>query len=458
MANTGDTSITKTQALNFARNAQNMAELSCEKIKGFHLVKTQKGATWRLRYTDFAGKRRKLSLGKLVDGSSDRMRAVDLALEYRGELARGIDPAFEIKKLKKKFKDDSDSRANRLLRTYLDGPYKKHQSSKKNGGQHTLDLISRAFECFLDKPMDEISRDDLVKWQETYTQKDADNKRAHSTIVRAFSALRTLLRHAVQNGTLETDPTLNFSLVKEADEEKEMRLNGSVLVKRRMLTDDELAGISKGLSLYREKIVKGRESSRIHGQAHLPSFKNLAHPHWFFPFFRLAAYSGMRPGDLYSLNWQELNLNFKRLVKVPNKTRHHGNPCKLDLPLNEDITHVLKQWHEQAQCPTEGLVFPSPVTGRQMDKKAHVKHWKATLKLGDVNSDIDFYSLRHHYISKLVANSVPLFTVARLAGHKSIKMIEEHYGHLAPHAAAEALSLIAGDFSEGNIEIKDKAK
>ncbi len=79
MAKTGDTSITKTQAINFARDAKNMAELSCDKIKGFHLVKTQKGATWRLPYTNFSGKRRKMSLGKLVDGTADRMKAVDQA-------------------------------------------------------------------------------------------------------------------------------------------------------------------------------------------------------------------------------------------------------------------------------------------------------------------------------------------------------------------------------------------
>jgi len=59
--------------------------------------------------------------------------------------------------------------------------------------------------------------------------------------------------------------------------------------------------------------------------------------------------------------------------------------------------------------------------------------------------DLDFYSLRHHYISRLVAGSIPLFTVARLAGHKSVKMIEQHYGRLAPNAAIEALALIAGD-------------
>jgi integrase len=456
LAKTGDTSITKTQAVNFARDAANMAELSCDKIKGFHLVKTQKGATWRLRYTDFSGKRRKLSLGKLVDGTSDRMRAVDLAQEYRGELSKGKDPVAEITKLKAKFKTDSELRESRLLRAYLEGPYKKHQAKKKDGGRHTLDLISRAFSDLLDTPMDAITKKDLANWQEKYRIGNDGKIRAHSTTMRSFSALRTLLRHAVQHGAIDVDPTTNFKLSSEADEDKEKRLNGDALVKRRMLTAEELTGISQGIALYKADLISKRENSRKHGQASLPSLENLVHPHWFFPFFRLAAYTGMRPGDLYSLNWQELNLTFSRLVKVPNKTRHHGNPSKLDLPLDQHITEIMDAWHKQLGSPVNGLVFPSPVNGNKMDKKAHIRHWKAVLQLGEITSDIDFYSLRHHYISKLVANSVPLFTVARLAGHKSTKMIEEHYGHLAPHAAAEALSLISGDFVNTQSSIKNK--
>jgi integrase len=448
MANVSDTSITKTQAQAFNRNAENMAELTCSKIKGFYLVKTQKGATWRFRYTDFAGKRRKLNLGKFDSGTDDRTKAADLAEKYRGQISEGIDPAAVIDSLKSKFKDAADSRDQRLLQSYLDGPYTKYQGRKKDEGKHTVDLIRRAFADFLMLPMDEISENKLKNWQETYRVINADSIRAHSTIVRAFGALRTMLRHAVKNKVIELDPTGGFTLEAESDHDRSKRQDGSQHTNRRMLTDDELAGINKGIQLYREQFIEKRERSISHGRAYLQSLKHVAFPHWFFPFFRLAAYTGMRPGDLYSLNWQELNINFKRLVKVPSKSRHHANPSQVDIPLDENIYGVMKAWHEQLGSPSSGLVFPSNVTGNQMDKKAHVKHWKSVLTLGNIKTSIDFYSLRHHYISKLVAGGIPLFTVAKLAGHKSIKMIEEHYGHLAPNAAAEALSLISGDFVE----------
>ena len=73
MAKTSDTSISKTQAAKFIASATKDEELSCEKIKGFHLRKTQKGGTWRIRYTDFSGKIRKLSFkcGKNITMSSN---------------------------------------------------------------------------------------------------------------------------------------------------------------------------------------------------------------------------------------------------------------------------------------------------------------------------------------------------------------------------------------------------
>jgi integrase len=456
MANTSDTSITKTQAQAFTRNAAPMTELSCDKIKGFHLVKTQKGSTWRLRYTDFSGKRRKLNLGKFIDGTGDRMKAVDLAIEYRGQLAAGRDPAAKIDTLKQSFRSDAESKHSRLVKTYLEGAYTLHQSKKKDEGKHTIDMIKRAFIGLMDKPMDVITKENLKQWQIEY-RTDVNNKvRSHSTTSRSFSAFRTMVRHALKNDVIKVDPTANFSLEKESDSDKDARLNGSELATRRMLTKQELKGINSGITLYRDKLIQGRESSISHGKSNLVSLKDLAHPHWFFPFFRLAAYTGLRPGDLYTLNWQELNINFKRLVKTPNKTRHHSNPCKVDLPLNNGIAEIMKGWHEQLGSPSGGLIFPSPVTGLSMDKKAHITHWKTVLELGEVKASLDFYSLRHHYISKLVAGSIPLFTVAKLSGHKSVKMIEEHYGHLSPHAAAEALSLIAGDFHQNtNSHCKD---
>jgi integrase len=41
------------------------------------------------------------------------------------------------------------------------------------------------------------------------------------------------------------------------------------------------------------------------------------------------------------------------------------------------------------------------------------------------------YTLRHTWITDALEREVPVATVAELAGHKDLKMIQQHYGHLS---------------------------
>lgn len=52
----------------------------------------------------------------------------------------------------------------------------------------------------------------------------------------------------------------------------------------------------------------------------------------------------------------------------------------------------------------------------------------------------NFHALRHTYASLLVQAGVPLKFVAEQLGHSSIRMVEMHYGHLAPSVVAQAIS------------------
>lgn len=432
MANKSKTSISIDKSVAHVKVAPYQEELPCLKITGFHLKKTKAGGTWRLRYSDLAKKRRVLTLGRFVDGTKDRLEAAELALTYRGKVEDGGDPASEAEKELQQRRIKHTENLNSTVGIYFNGIYTKHQSRKIDAGKHNLGAIKRYFSGWFDWPMISVNKQNLKIWQLAMETKGL----SHETVKRSFGALRTMLRHAVSEGIIEADPTANFKLDPPRASEKAAKLDGSASKSRRMLTGEELAGINKGATLFNaectEKLNKANWNRPI--------------PAWFYPFFRLAAYSGLRTGDLFSLNWDELNLSFKRLSKTPRKTQHHSDPIKVDLPLDDGITKVLKNWHLYMGQPKSGLVFPNMQTNTQMDKKTHNKHWKKVLNLGGVTTAIDFYSLRHHYCSKMVSKGVPLFTVARLAGHKSTKMIEQHYGHLSPNAGRDALALISGDF------------
>ena len=198
--------------------------------------------------------------------------------------------------------------------------------------------------------------------------------------------------------------------------------------------------------MYAKDLIRKNINSRKHGKSYLADYTKLNYPHWFIPYCHLAMHTGLRPGDLYSLTWEELNLQYGRLIKECEKShnarRRNRQPAIVDMKLNSTIKNVLEKWHEDLGKPDKGLVFPSPVTGTQLDKQAHRKPWNHVKEFGEFDMQLDFYALRHHFISAQLANGVPIFTVAKLAGHKSIDMIAQHYGHQCPDRAIEAIDII----------------
>ena len=47
-------------------------------------------------------------------------------------------------------------------------------------------------------------------------------------------------------------------------------------------------------------------------------------------------------------------------------------------------------------------------------------------------SPINFHSLRHTFASLAIMDGVPIMIVAKNLGHVDTRMVERHYGHLAP--------------------------
>jgi integrase len=52
---------------------------------------------------------------------------------------------------------------------------------------------------------------------------------------------------------------------------------------------------------------------------------------------------------------------------------------------------------------------------------------------------ITFHGIRHTYASRLAMKGVPLAVIAAQLGHADIRMVEKHYGHLAPNYVADTV-------------------
>ena len=71
---------------------------------------------------------------------------------------------------------------------------------------------------------------------------------------------------------------------------------------------------------------------------------------------------------------------------------------------------------------------------------------KAACRAARIEPEANFHCLRHTYASHAIMNGAPLLVVAKNLGHSDTRMVEKHYGHLAPSYIADAIRAAAPRF------------
>ncbi len=80
-------------------------------------------------------------------------------------------------------------------------------------------------------------------------------------------------------------------------------------------------------------------------------------------------------------------------------------------------------------------------------KKSHQNRPMAdACKRAKLTPTIGFHGLRHTYASLAVMNGAPLLVLAKNLGHTDTRMVERHYGHLAPSYITDAIRAAAPRF------------
>ena len=76
----------------------------------------------------------------------------------------------------------------------------------------------------------------------------------------------------------------------------------------------------------------------------------------------------------------------------------------------------------------------------------HIGAVRAACERAGITPPINFHALRHTWASLAVMAGMPLMVVARNLGHSSTRMVEAHYGHLAPSYVADEIRRSAPQF------------
>ena len=401
------------------------------KITGLFLKRNTKSFTWNLSYRNNVGDKRSIKIGGYPSVTLDLAR--EIARKHQTALAQGSDPLVQRDNTKKASKD--------TIQAYFDSTYSAVLKGKKSG-EETAAYFPRHCANLMKLTFTQINAKHIHQWHQDMIKKGLTD----ASIQRVYGAFKTLLNDAVRKQHIKDSPIGSVNLDKYHRPQQGIKK----VNERKYLTQEQVTSLMEALDRYQDMKRQKRENSRIHGKPHLPSLDDFTYVDFVKPAILFMFYTGFRPGDIRTLKWEEVKLTGKTpsVIKAIEKTKHKNNAPQT-FPLTPDLVNVLKEWKTQNKNPTKGLVFPSD-KGTERTKRFLSDPWKNHIRpLANLPDDFDLYNLRHNFASWLVMSSADLLTVAKLMGHSDTKMIEKHYGHLAPehkqNALAKAFELMKDD-------------
>ncbi len=152
----------------------------------------------------------------------------------------------------------------------------------------------------------------------------------------------------------------------------------------------------------------------------------------------IAFNTGCRSSELRYLRWQDVDFKHRHIYIC--KHREDDFTLKTHeartIPINDTVMDLLQRMKQRK--PKVKYVFgPGEVVWRK-------KFLDPLKRIGESLgiAGMKMHTLRHEFLSALVMAGVPIPTVARLAGHKSVLVTMDYYVHLSPEHMQDAVNKV----------------
>ena len=218
------------------------------------------------------------------------------------------------------------------------------------------------------------------------------------TINRELSCLKNMLRKAVDWEYLETNPAWGVSQQREDAEEVEF------------LREEEIEPLLDACPPHTRAVVI------------------------------VALHTGMRRGELLNLQWRDVDFKNgdKGLIMV-RKSKNHDIRY---IPMNALVRETLQTLPRNIAAGKEESFVFAKSTGEGL--KSIRNGFEGAVRRCKLGKHIRFHDLRHTFASHLVMKGVDLRTVAKLMGHRDIR-VTMRYAHLAPDHLQAAVDVLTMD-------------
>lgn len=273
---------------------------------------------------------------------------------------------------------------------------------------------------FADVQLGALSPREIRRWIAELVEKGL----APATVKKAYQILHKTLQDAVEAGILIQSPCRGISLPKVEETERPV-LNALEVFR----VADEID------SRYRVLVL-------------------------------LAAYSSMRWGELITLTPGRLDFAGRTVNVLENTVELSGklyppSPPKTragrrKIPLPVSIIEELRQHIEARALSESDLLFQAP-EGGSLRKSFGPRFWTPATKKAGVYP-FRFHDLRHTAISYWILCGASPKQIAKWAGHTSVSVVLDRYGHLFPEADEKPMAALEAMFQHAREKRESESK
>jgi integrase len=156
-------------------------------------------------------------------------------------------------------------------------------------------------------------------------------------------------------------------------------------------------------------------------------------PDWLRELVIFALNTGMRLGEIISLEWKGVDLFRKTITIFKSKNKELRT-----IPINGVVFEMLKNKSRVKSIKTN-LVFYTP--SHTMYLKTSIDHaFKKALKKAGIE-DFRWHDLRHTFATRLIQAGVDFYKVQKLLGHKT-PLMTQRYAHHYPESLRDAVEVL----------------